>query len=732
MTLNLALPLTALLLNVLLGGAALVRGRPRALDWLFAAFAWSMVVWNGGVFWLRAAGSAHEAAFAEVVIHVGVIALPAVYLHFVLEFLGVTDGRRRLYACYLVAGGFTVLNLVGSEWLMRGVTRTYWGWAPAPGPLYAPFVVFFNAVMIHALWRLARSRAALTSSYHRNRISLVMVGTIVSLAGGAVDFLRFIVARVVPEAERVYPIGIPANMVFALVLGTAIMRYRLCDVSAALKAVVAYSTVGAACIAALAAALMALGTPAWPAVSGWLAVVGIGLVVALTLGPPGRRLDRFIRQALYADTQRTHDRLLALSNDLSTTLDRQDIVDRLLDGVSAAIPVSHCVLLTPDDQGAFVIGDRRVHAVETIRIEPLAATSALARHLQTSRPVVRDEALLDPAFTSRLGPERDWLVALPAAVLVPLRVQDQLTGILILGEKLSGQIFRRPELELLGVVTGQVASALANARLYEAVRKAYEDLASTQAQNERLEAAVAARTRDLADANERLTILDRSKTEFLNLISHELRTPLNGLIGVGELILDEMAATRPDAELREMFEISRGRILSIVDDAVLLTQIDVKRDPMGSVPVSLDAVLGVAIERTRRLAESRGVGLARPPSVPDLVLGNHDLLVRAFHALLETAVKFSAAGETIRLLRHVVSGAPGIVIEGRGRTLPDHAVGRFFDLFAIAEASTEAGDLGLGPPVASRILALFGASVSVAALAPSGLRLTVRLPTVRA
>src|SRR5713101_4563398 len=40
-------------------------------------------------------------------------------------------------------------------------------------------------------------------------------------------------------------------------------------------------------------------------------------------------------------------------------------------------------------------------------------------------------------------------------------------------------------------------------------------------QNERLEEAVAARTRELAEANERLTILDRSKNEFLNLISHE-------------------------------------------------------------------------------------------------------------------------------------------------------------------------------------------------------------------
>ncbi len=94
-------------------------------------------------------------------------------------------------------------------------------------------------------------------------------------------------------------------------------------------------------------------------------------------------------------------------------------------------------------------------------------------------------------------------------------------------------------------------------------------------QNERLEEAVAARTRELAAANERLTILDRSKSEFLNLISHEFRTPLNGLLGITELILDGMPPTEENQSLQEMFERSRRRILAIIDDSLLLTQIDV-------------------------------------------------------------------------------------------------------------------------------------------------------------
>ncbi len=102
-------------------------------------------------------------------------------------------------------------------------------------------------------------------------------------------------------------------------------------------------------------------------------------------------------------------------------------------------------------------------------------------------------------------------------------------------------------------------------------------------QNERLEETVAARTHELAEANERLMVLDRSKNEFLTLISHEFRTPLHGLLGVGDVILEGMPPTEENAELRELFEHSRRRILSILDDALLhLTDIDVSGEQFKS------------------------------------------------------------------------------------------------------------------------------------------------------
>ncbi len=257
--------------------------------------------------------------------------------------------------------------------------------------------------------------------------------------------------------------------------------------------------------------------------------------------------------------------------------------------------------------------------------------------------------------------------------------------------------------------------------------KLHELQRALKQQNERLEAAVAVRTRELAQANARLTILDRSKNEFLSLISHEFRTPLNGLLGVSEIILEGMPPTDENKDLQEAYEQSRLRILSILDDALLLAEIDVKREQFRSTRVSLSAVLSHAMESASEFAKARRVGFSPLPPYAGLVAGNEELLERALRALLETAVKFSEKGETVCIATDVVLGSPRILIESQGRTIPDPALAKFFDIFSIGETITPGGDIGLGPPVAFRILALFGGSVSVANRESHGIRLTISL-----
>jgi len=250
--------------------------------------------------------------------------------------------------------------------------------------------------------------------------------------------------------------------------------------------------------------------------------------------------------------------------------------------------------------------------------------------------------------------------------------------------------------------------------------------AALKEQNERLEELVELRTRELADAHQRLKILDRSKNDFLQLISHELRTPLNGILGVGELLL-ETGSDSGGAELREMFDSSRRRLLTILDHAMLLTQIQVEGEEFVPASVSLAEILRVAVESAAEFARECQVTLAPPPALPGCVMGDGELLRKAFQALLETAVKLSDARETVRLVCEWPADIVQVVITTRGRALPPGAIPKFFDLFSVNEALAPNGDLGLDPAVAYRILALFGGSVSIENIESLGTKMTVSL-----
>ncbi len=241
-----------------------------------------------------------------------------------------------------------------------------------------------------------------------------------------------------------------------------------------------------------------------------------------------------------------------------------------------------------------------------------------------------------------------------------------------------------------------------------------------------LEDLVASRTHELAETQARLKVLDRAKSDFLRLIHHELRSPLNGLLGVGELVLDQLSESEDGSELREMFELSRQRMLAILDDALLLTEIEVASENFSSEAADLDSVLRSAIEGAAGFAHSRGVSLAREPGEASGVIARRDLLSKAMQALLETAVKFSKAGDAVRLKCQTGADGVQVLIRGAGR-IPESAVERFFQVFSIGDAITPGGDLGLGPPVAQRIVSLFGGSVAVQNLEPSGIQLTVSL-----
>jgi two-component system, sensor histidine kinase and response regulator len=247
--------------------------------------------------------------------------------------------------------------------------------------------------------------------------------------------------------------------------------------------------------------------------------------------------------------------------------------------------------------------------------------------------------------------------------------------------------------------------------------------------NAHLEELVATRTRELAQAKGRLAILDKAKSDFLMLISHELRTPLTGLFGVTDLVFMDCTSIPAVIQFRAPYVDSRQRLLKMLDDALLLSQIEVEGADYAPQPVSMDYILADAMSRAGEYARARGVRLGDPPGFESSVFGKEEFLTRALQSLIETAVIFCLEGATVRLSGSRTPAETRLDIVAAGRQIPSGERARFFEVFSVRQPVGPGGDLGLGPAMAERILALFGGSVTVENLDPPGIRLRVTLKT---
>jgi len=247
--------------------------------------------------------------------------------------------------------------------------------------------------------------------------------------------------------------------------------------------------------------------------------------------------------------------------------------------------------------------------------------------------------------------------------------------------------------------------------------------------NARLDQQVKLKTQELEEANRRLSILDKSKSDFLAMISHELRTPLNGLFGVADLLFTEMAPDPETDELKQMFKLSRERLVALIDDALLLTEVEVDAGRYGHATYPLRQLLAPATKDALAFCRTRDVSIGPVPDGLATVRGNEKLLKKALCALLTTAAKFSDEGDTILIGSEAGREQLVLTIEAHGNRIPDGALPEFFEVLGVGGTITPGGDLGLQPSMAARVLQLFGGRVTVENLDPPGIRFDVHLQT---
>ena len=244
--------------------------------------------------------------------------------------------------------------------------------------------------------------------------------------------------------------------------------------------------------------------------------------------------------------------------------------------------------------------------------------------------------------------------------------------------------------------------------------------------NESLEIMVAKRTQQLQAANEKLSILDQTKSDFLTLISHELRTPLHGLFGAADLAFDKFKKDSEMSELSGIYEVSRQRIMTMLDHALLLTTIQTKGGDFANNVSQLDEILKAACDEVAGLMKISNVQISSLPVGCGNVLGDWFYLKKALVSLIETVVKYSKPKSRIEIRANDLATQVCLTFEGGGHNVPENQLKTFFDVLAIPNAP--AGDLGLSPALAHRIINLLGGRVLVANQKTKGMQIQAWLP----
>lgn len=680
------LPLVAFVLNVSLAGLSLLRNPGSRLNRVFAYFALGMALWNFGVFLLRTSPDPWTAYLVEILIHVGVIALPAFYYHFVLIFLDSTTRHRpSLVLAYLLAFVYELINLSGSPLFMSGVKATYWGWAPATGPLYLPYLLVFNGFMIYGVVLMVQAHRGIDSSFRRNRGTLIMLGTLVSLAGGWVDFARFILARFVPAADYMYPVGIPANMIFALMLGTSIVRYRLFAVAVAVKKTAVYALVGAVLTGLLAVVAKVVEDyfQLREHSALWL-IVPMGAVITVLLSPLGQGLDDRIQRMMFSQRQGCYETLLRLSKRMSSILNFNELVDTLVHGLVQGVPATHVTLMIRDPStGAFVNYREETTVEEGSGLDVIRPDSPIAEWLATVEGLlVKEEVKLNPRIARYFETAEGELEAIKAALIVPLRVENKLNGILLLGEKLSGEIYDDHELDVLLVLATQAAISLENARLYEG----------------------------LATSNARLLEASRLKSQFLASMSHELRTPLNSIIGFSKVLLNRLdgdLTERQEAYVRSVHNSSR-HLLELINSILDFSRIEAGKIELRPELIDLHDVVDECIEssmplvRDRRVKIEKDVPVELPPVAADRMRIKQVLL-----NLMSNAIKFTHSGRVLVQVRHE-GDALHVSVADTGIGISPGDLQRLFEPFQRLDnpLAQQADGTGLGLAISKKFIEL--------------------------
>jgi len=243
-----------------------------------------------------------------------------------------------------------------------------------------------------------------------------------------------------------------------------------------------------------------------------------------------------------------------------------------------------------------------------------------------------------------------------------------------------------------------------------------------------LEFEVEKRTRELMDANNKLTDIDNRRRQFLADLSHELRTPLTVIRGEAQVTLRQPtvseAACRQtlDAILNQAVGLSR-----LVDDLLLLVRAESGQPILEPQWIDMLAWLGQLVEHWQRLAPAHQIEIEWSfDNEQARLYGDQQRLTQVIAILISNAVKYSDTHTSVVLKASQNATEFNISVTDQGRGISPSDLPYIFERFVRINRSIEGSGLGLA--IARTIAEAHHGELSVDSVIGKGSTFTLTLP----
>lgn len=225
--------------------------------------------------------------------------------------------------------------------------------------------------------------------------------------------------------------------------------------------------------------------------------------------------------------------------------------------------------------------------------------------------------------------------------------------------------------------------------------------------------------------------LDQRRAEFLAMLTHDIKKPLGAILACAELVLEGVQAHGLTDE-EELLERLRGSVTTI--DSLVTNYLDFSRIEAGvltliKTPLQINRILQRTRQQYEAEARRRRLWLNIEPVAETLIVeGDMLALERVLANLVHNALKFTAAGGTIRVTAALQQEMVVIAVEDTGSGITPEDLPLLFEKYRRLVFQRPREGTGLGLAIVKAIVEAHQGRVEIESSPGQGSRFSIYFP----